>query len=175
LIGSGSFSLWQPKERETMKYILIMTIWSLAITAAAQTDKETTNSNPNYDSTLAKKLGADDYGMKSYILVMLKTGPNKTTDNAFISECFSGHLANIERLVKEGKMIVAGPMGSNNNNYRGIFILDVTSVEEAEKLMQTDPAIKERLLDAELYSWYGSAALPEYLKYSEKIWKIKPN
>lgn len=152
-----------------------MTIWSLAVTAVAQTDKETTISNPNYDSSLAKKLGADDYGMKGYILVMLKTGQNKTTDTAFISECFSGHLANIERLVKEGKMIVAGPMGSNNNNYRGIFILDLTSVEEAEKLMQTDPAIKERLLDAELYSWYGSAALTEYLKYSEKIWKIKPN
>jgi uncharacterized protein YciI len=163
------------KERKTMRYILIMTIWSLAVTAVAQTDKETTISNPNYDSTLAKKLGADDYGMKGYILVMLKTGQNKTTDTAFISECFSGHLANIERLVKEGKMIVAGPMGSNNNNYRGIFILDLTSVEEAEKLMQTDPAIKERLLDAELYSWYGSAALTEYLKYSEKIWKIKPN
>lgn len=163
------------KERKTMRYILIMTIWSLAVTAVAQTDKETTISNPNYDSSLAKKLGADDYGMKGYILVMLKTGQNKTTDTAFISECFSGHLANIERLVKEGKMIVAGPMGSNNNNYRGIFILDLTSVEEAEKLMQTDPAIKERLLDAELYSWYGSAALTEYLKYSEKIWKIKPN
>lgn len=158
-----------------MKYILILTIWSLAVTAAAQTDKETTTSNPNYDSTLAKKLGADDYGMKSYILVILKTGPNKTTDKTFISDCFSGHLDNINRLVKEGKLIVAGPMGSNINNYRGIFILNLSSVEEAEKLLQTDPAIKEKLLDAELYIWYGSAALSEYLKYSDKIWKIKPN
>ncbi|MBN2633555.1 MAG: hypothetical protein JXR66_08370 [Bacteroidales bacterium] len=158
-----------------MKYILIMTIWSLAVTVSAQTDKDTITSNPNYDSTLAKKLGADDYGMKSYILVILKTGPNKATDNVFINKCFSGHLDNIDRLVKEGKMIVAGPMGKNNNSYRGIFILNLTSVEEAERLLQTDPAIKERLLDADLYSWYGSAALSEYLKYSEKIWKIKPN
>lgn len=152
-----------------------MIIWSLAVTTAAQTDKATTNSNPDYDSTLAIKLGADDYGMKSYILVILKTGPNKSTDNTFISECFSGHLDNINRLVKEEKLIVAGPMGSNINNYRGIFILNLSSVEEAGKLLQTDPAIKEKLLDAELYSWYGSAALSEYLKYSDKIWKIKPN
>lgn len=158
-----------------MRYIILMIIWSLAVTTAAQTDKATTNSNPDYDSTLAIKLGADDYGMKSYILVILKTGPNKSTDNTFISECFSGHLDNINRLVKEEKLIVAGPMGSNINNYRGIFILNLSSVEEAGKLLQTDPAIKEKLLDAELYSWYGSAALSEYLKYSDKIWKIKPN
>ena len=32
--------------------------------------------NPNYDEALAKKLGADDYGMKKYVLVILKTGEN---------------------------------------------------------------------------------------------------
>ena len=32
--------------------------------------------NPNYDSTLAAKLGADDYGMKKYVFVILKTGSN---------------------------------------------------------------------------------------------------
>lgn len=136
---------------------------------------DTNISNPDYDHKLARKLGADDYGMKSYMLVILKTGPNKTTDNNFISDCFRGHLDNINRLVKEGKMIIAGPMSNNSNNYRGIFILNSTSVDEVEGLLQTDPAIKEGLLDVELYNWYGSAALPEYLKYSERIWKIKPN
>ena len=36
------------------------------------------NSNPSYDSTLAKQLDADQYGMKMYVLVILKTGKNKT-------------------------------------------------------------------------------------------------
>ena len=27
--------------------------------------------NPNYDEALAKKFGADDHGMKSYIMVIL--------------------------------------------------------------------------------------------------------
>ncbi len=80
----------------------------------------------------------------------------------------------MNRLAKEGKMIVAGPVGNNIKTYRGIFILNLTSVEEADRILQTDPAIKEKLLDAELYNWYGSAALPEYLKYDEKIWRIKP-
>ncbi|MBS4000294.1 MAG: hypothetical protein KGZ71_07410 [Desulfobulbaceae bacterium] len=130
--------------------------------------------NPNYDSTLAKSLHADDYGMKSYILAILKSGPNKSADKAMIDSCFRGHLDNIKRLVDERKLIVAGPLGKNENSYRGIFILNVQSIEEAEELLQTDPAIKEKLLDTDLYKWYGSAALPKYLEASDKIWKVSP-
>lgn len=130
--------------------------------------------NPNYDPALAQTLGADDYGMKSYILVILKTGNNSTTDKAVIDSCFRGHLNNIGRLAEAGKLIVAGPIGKNEQSYRGIFILNVTTPEEANELLQTDPAIKENLLEAELYKWYGSAALPAYLETSDKIWKAKP-
>ncbi len=142
--------------------------------AGKSAQKDTAVSNPNYDAELAQKLDADDYGMKSYILVILKTGTNRTTDKTFINNSFRGHLDNITRLAKQGKMIIAGPLGKNDNTYRGIFILNVTTLEEAEKLLKTDPAIKEGLLDAELYNWYGSAALPEYLESSDKIWKVKP-
>ena len=136
--------------------------------------KDNTIANPNYDPILAQKLGADDYGMKSYILVMLKTGANQSTDKDLINKSFRGHMENINLLVKQGKMIVAGPFGKNDNTYRGIFILNVTTFEEAERLLQNDTAINEGLLDFELYNWYGSAALAEYLIFSDKIWKIKP-
>jgi hypothetical protein len=136
--------------------------------------KDTTTLNPNYDPILAKKLGGDDYGMKTYIMVILKTGTNQTTDKTFIGNSFRGHMENINLLVKEGKMIVAGPLGKNHKTYRGIFILNVTTFEEAEGLLQNDTAIKEDLLDFEFYKWYGSAALPEYLDFSDKIWKLKP-
>lgn len=136
---------------------------------------DSTISNPNYDAKLAEKLGADNYGMKSYIFVILKTGPNQSTDKTFISNSFRGHLENINLLVEEEKLIIAGPFGKNGNNFRGIFILNnVSTIEEAKELLQTDPAIKEGLLEAEIYKWYGSAALPEYLEFSDKIWKLKP-
>ena len=152
-----------------MKTIYTLSLFiALSITAFGQ------NTNPNYDSTLAKKYGADEYGMKGYILVILKTGTNKTTDKEFISKCFAGHMENINRLAKLGKLIVAGPLGKNDKTYRGIFILNTTSLDEAKELLQTDPAIKESILEAELYNWYGSAALPEYLETSDKIWKINP-
>jgi len=133
------------------------------------------DSNPNYDKSLAEKLGGDDYGMKSYFLVILKTGTNATTDQELIRESFRGHLDNINKLVSEEKMVVAGPLGSNDKNYRGIFILNnIASIEEAKEVLQTDPAINNGLLDYEIFTWYGSAALPEYLPAADKIWKLKP-
>lgn len=131
--------------------------------------------NPEYDSALAQKWGADDYGMKSYVLAILKTGSNTTTDKYFIDSCFAGHMNNIMRLVEEGKLILAGPLGKNENTYRGIFIFNVPSIGEAEELVLTDPAINSKLLDADLYSWYGSAALPEYLDAALKVGKYKIN
>lgn len=138
------------------------------------TEKDSSILNPNYDADLAQRLGADDYGMKRYVWVILKTGTNQTTDQSFISECFRGHLANINRLADDGLLVVAGPLQKNDKNFRGIFILNVSTFDEAEELLQTDPAIKEGLLDVELFTWYGSAALPVYLESSDKIWKVKP-
>lgn len=130
--------------------------------------------NPNYDADLAEKLGADDYGMKHYVFVVLKTGGNKTDDKHFVDSCFAGHLKNIRRLVDAGKMVVAGPFGKNDKDFRGLFILDIKELEEARALMDTDPAIHAGLLEADLIPWYGSAALREYLDASERIWKKEP-
>lgn len=151
-----------------MKQILLLTAFVLGtITATGQ------HINPGYDSTLAKKLGADDYGMKSYVLVIMKTGKNDIQDKLKRDSLFAGHFENINRMADEGKLIVAGPLTKNDNTYRGIFILNVATFEEANELLQADPTIKENILDVELYRWYGSAALPEYLETHKKIEKFQ--
>lgn len=150
-----------------MKYFITILAFILSVHASfAQ------KTNPNYDAELAAKLGADDYGMKKFVFVMLKTGSNESTNKVLKDSCFSGHMNNIERLVKEKKLIVAGPMVKNDKSYRGIFILDISTIEEAKLLLETDPAIKAEFLEPELYIWYGSAALSEYLDASEKVWKL---
>ena len=151
-----------------MKFSISLFLILFSSIAIAQTE------NPNFDAELAKKYVADDYGMKPYILVVLKTGTNTNQDKAFVNKCFSGHMANIGKLVADNKLIVAGPMGKNDNGMRGIFILDVPSIEKAKELLKDDPAISENLLLAEYYQWHGSAALPAYLETSDKIWKKAP-
>ena len=160
-----------------MKYsiLLALTLFTnLAIGQLKPNNDNLETANPNYDKVLAEKLGGDDYGMKRYFLVILKTGKNKTEDKEFVNKSFGGHMDNINRLVKEQKLIVAGPLGKNDSNYRGIFILNnIKTVEEAKTLLQTDPAIQNELLDYEIFAWYGSAALPEYLTGHDKIWRKK--
>lgn len=136
---------------------------------------ENTIANTAYDPVLAEKLGADDYGMKNYFLVILKTGMNTSADSELISKSFRGHLDNIQKMVDEGKLIVAGPLGKNENNYRGIFILsNIASVDGIKQLLLADAAIENGFLDYDIYTWYGSAALSEYLPVSNKIRKLNP-
>jgi uncharacterized protein YciI len=150
---------------KSYKYIgiTVLILFLSSVAAIAQT------SNPKYNKALADSLGADEYGMKMYVLVILKSGANKTQEKAKLDSLFSGHMQNIRRLAKEGKLVVAGPLEKNTKEYRGIFILNVKTIEEANVLLQTDPAVSAKIFDAELYSWYGSAALPMYLPASEQV------
>ncbi len=129
--------------------------------------------NPKYDKVLADSMGADQYGMKMYVLVILKTGPAKFTDKQVVDSLLRGHLANIGRLAGLNKLSVAGPLVKNDQSYRGIFILNVPTLEEANELLQTDPAIANHMFDVELFQWYGSAALPAYLPTHDKVVKVK--
>src|SRR5581483_1489226 len=126
--------------------------------------------NPQYDAQLAKKLGADDYGMKTYVMAFLKAGPNRLKDSTARAELQKAHLKNILRLANEGKLIVAGPF-LDNQDIRGIFIFNVSTVGEAKKLTETDPAIKAGSLVMELHPWYGSAALVEAYRLHKKVEK----
>lgn len=120
------------------------------------------------DTALIRKLGADERGMKKYVMAFLKSGPNRnmSKDSAMVIQ--KGHMDNIERMAKEGKLVVAGPF-LDNGELRGIYIFNVATVEEAKALTETDPAIKTGRLVMELHPWYGSAALMETVRIHDKL------
>lgn len=128
--------------------------------------------NPAYDKALADSMKGDQYGMKMYVLVMLKTG-SATLPKPASDSLFKTHFSNMEQMVADKKLVVAGPMAKNDKNYRGIFILDVKTIDEAKALLLNDGAVKGKLLDAEYFQWYGSAALRTYLPNHDKIQKSK--
>ncbi|MCB0408727.1 MAG: hypothetical protein KDD29_00810 [Flavobacteriales bacterium] len=113
-----------------------------------------------FDSIKAINYGADEYGMKKYVMAFLKKGPNRDLDSASAYELQAAHLANIGKMAEAGKLVLAGPF-FGNGDLRGIYIFDVTSIEEAKQLTETDPAIQAGSLIMELQEWYGSAALME--------------
>lgn len=155
-----------------MKKIIFLIILFACGEIMAQEKK---NTNSNYDKNLAERLEADDYGMKNYFMVILKTGHNNEASQEEISQSFRDHLDNINQLVEKGIIVLSGPLGKNDQDFRGIFILDkIKTLEEAKELLQTDSAIRIGLLDYDIFDWYGSAALSEYLSFANKIWKVKP-
>jgi uncharacterized protein YciI len=149
-----------------MKKLILLSALLLTgiITAYAQTTKVA------YDSLLAKKLGADDYGMKHYVMALLKKGPNRSQDSTTVANIQAGHMKNIGRMADEGKLVVAGPF-EDDWDVRGIYIFNVATVEEAQKLTATDPAIVAGRLVMELHPFYCSAALMQVNDVHNRIQK----
>ena len=148
-----------------MKHLIFTSIL-LVISACCFAQSE----NSQYDAQLAKKVGADEYGMKTYVMAFLRTGPNRPKDSIARAELQKAHLKNITRLADEGKLIIAGPF-LDDQDIRGIFIFNVSSVEEAKKLTESDPAVKAGSLIVELHLWYGSAGLVEAYQLHKKVQK----
>ncbi len=150
-----------------MKKLLI---FSIVLLLAGCNYKDKQQKLSGYDSLLAKKLGADERGMKAYVMAFLKRGPNRPTDSIERAKLQAAHLKNIGRLADEGKLIVAGPF-MDDQEIRGIYIFNVSSVEEARILTETDPAIQAGSLIMELHPWYGSASLIESVQIHKKLQK----
>ena len=125
-----------------------------------------------YDSALAQKLGADEFGMKRFVMAFLKKGPNQSLDSAQAAELQRAHLDNIFRLADEGKLVLAGPF-MDGGELRGVYVFNVETVEEAEALTKTDPAIQAGRFVMELHPWYGSAATCMINDQHKRIQKTK--
>jgi uncharacterized protein len=91
--------------------------------------------------------------MKTYYLGLITKGPKWTAEaTPEVMKIQEGHLANINRLWSEGKLVVAGPI-AEDGNLRGIFVFDVASMDEAKALAATDPAVQAGRLVVEFHPW----------------------
>lgn len=123
-----------------------------------------------YDQELAQQLGADDYGMRRYVLVILKTGPTPVPAGPERDEIFRGHFANMKRLAEEGKLVLAGPL-DGVDGWRGLFVFAVADIEAAKALAETDPVVASGEMVAEYHTYYGSASLMQINELHGKLAK----
>lgn len=143
---------------------ILLAALALSAQAEAQTQPAV------YDAELAKSLGGNDNGMRRYVFVLLRTGPNKVPAGKERTEMFAGHMANIKRLANERKLAYAGPL-DGVDGARGIFILAVDNIEEAKALVATDPVIIKGEMVAEYHTHFGSAGLMMVNQVHAKIMK----
>jgi len=92
----------------------------------------------------------------SFIVVLLVRPPNAPDfPKDEMDQLQEGHMANINRLAAEGKLLKAGPLEDfSGRNVRGIFILKTDSVETARDWVGGDPLIKAGRLAPEYLKWY---------------------
>lgn len=156
------------------KKIIIVCFSVLALSCARTKvlDEITDFSQTGYDEILAEEVGADDYGMKKFVIAFLKRGPNRDRTKEESDRLQQAHLDNISKLAEEGLLVLAGPF-LDDTDLRGIYIFDVETVEEAKALTETDPAIQAGSLIMELHPWYGSAATSLVGKWHTKIQKTE--
>ena len=56
-----------------------------------------------FDQQLADKLGADEYGMKPFVMAYLKRGPNRDQDSVTAAKLQRAHMDNIIRMAESGR------------------------------------------------------------------------
>lgn len=105
--------------------------------------------------------------MRNYFMVILTKGPNRAQDSISLAKLMDGHMANIERLANEEKLILAGPF-LDDGNMRGIFVFNVATNEEAVNLVESDPAVKAGRFAYEIHPWMGPKKLTSLLKKPNK-------
>lgn len=133
-------------------------------------DKQKVAANPRYDSELAKKTGANEMGMRSFILVLLKSSGKPVPAGKERDEMFAGHFANMKKNAAEGKLVLAGPL-DGVDGMRGLFVFAVENIDDAKKLTETDPVISKGEMVAHYHKFYGNAGIMLLNEMYEKITK----
>ncbi|HVI45898.1 MAG TPA: YciI family protein [Chitinophaga sp.] len=94
----------------------------------------------------------DVSNVKRYWMVFLKKGPQCNQPEEEAARIRQAQYENIARLVKAGKMLVTGPF-DNEEDLRGIYIMDCKDSLEAVELVNTDPAVRAGRLVFEVKPW----------------------
>ncbi|RUO20282.1 hypothetical protein CWE06_06555 [Aliidiomarina haloalkalitolerans] len=161
----------------TIKAMLALLLFFCASISAQETSTKSTVSKDSmtngYDEQLAAELGADDYGMRLYVLAFLETGDATGLSQEERMQLQRGHMATINQLANEGHLVLAGPF-VNGGDLRGLYLFATSDVQEAQALAARDPAIQKGVFKLRMTQWYGSAALLTVPATHERIQKQQP-
>ena len=143
----------------------------IIITQARQNDLPA-EQQPSQQRQSSSEQEEPKFYLDQYQFGLLKRGPKWTAESTPETQKIQeGHMANINRMAKLGKLLAAGPM-MDNGDLRGIFIFKAASVEEAKALAADDPAIKSGRLALEVLVWWGPKGIGA--KLQEEM-KTNPN
>lgn len=92
--------------------------------------------------------------MRTYFVVLMMRGEPAPpgTDGAAVMQA---HLASMTALASRRQLVGAGPIAERESRLRGIFILDVATRADAERIANDDPAVKAGRLKPVVLAWFA--------------------
>ena len=138
-----------------MKILSFVLCVALAVASSCNNEQSTSISEvkPDEKYDLAKDTSVYSGEMKRFWLVHLLKGPNRNQDSISGVKIQAAHIANIVRLAKEGKIIMAGPIGIEGD-LQGIFLMNCKDSTEVESFVKTDTAVITGRLIMKYYPWW---------------------
>lgn len=95
-------------------------------------------------------LSTSTAGQDFHLVFLNKKENKKELSEEEVKKLMEGHMANIGRLAKEGKLWAAGPFDGGG----GIFILKTSKLDSVKRWILTDPAVAAERWDVELFPYY---------------------
>src|SRR6187200_959749 len=133
--------------------LLILFIGSIAMACSNDHQGVEVSATQSEKYDLNKDTSVFSGEMKRYWLVLLQKGPNRNQDSISAEKIQAAHMANINRLAKEGKLVMAGPIGVEDD-LRGIFLMNCADSTEVENFVKTDSAVITGRLVMKYYPWW---------------------
>lgn len=136
-----------------MKYLPLLLILCMLCLCQSVQAQASLEEEPR---TFEMQQGDSTITMKRYVMVLLHSGDQASTfSEAELEELQAAHMTNINKMDDSGKLMVAGPFG-DDTELRGIFVLDVATIEEAKALVEIDPMIVAGRLTTEYHPWWAA-------------------
>jgi len=105
-----------------------------------------------FDITIADST----YRMKQYWFVLYTKGDGPPLDSLTAATLQAEHLAHQDAQGKQGLIVMAGPFGKNDADWRGLLLYDCDTREEVEAKLKEDPLVRAGRLTYAVHPWWGA-------------------
>jgi uncharacterized protein YciI len=101
-----------------------------------------------------------------YYVVFLRPNPaRKPIAKEESDRIQNAHMANIHKMADDGLLAAAGPFENDPPPISGIFVMKAKSIEDAQRIANDDPTVREHRNMIDVHAWRGPAGIgDEYFR-----------
>ena len=97
--------------------------------------------------------------MATFQLVFLRKNPAwKASSSTEVQRIEATHQEFLDGLIQLDQVLISGPV-TDDSDLRAIIVSSATTMQQAQSIIASDPAVKVGMLRAETYAWYAGTGI----------------